>query len=307
MTSLLFSRFRIGLKSFLKVLLCPAGLIFRPQTNGPLVLMYHRVNSIPFKKLGPVSRELTVPIAAFEDQMLYLKSHGYKSVSLAALALMLEGKAPLDRKSVLITFDDGYEDNLLDAAPLLRKQEFGATVFAMSDHLGKGTADLWPLGDPDGNGKLMSGKQIAEWTRAGFELGSHTRSHPVLVQLDDAALWEELNGSREALEAISGLPVSALAYPGGEFDLRVEKMALKAGYRLCFTTKSGRSGVGSSLTSIRRVEVSASDNSLVFRIKMAGLLDWTGFRDSGPYRSFLRALHRFVIAASKLFKRRGAH
>jgi peptidoglycan/xylan/chitin deacetylase (PgdA/CDA1 family) len=298
MTSLAFSRFRIRLKSTLKVLLCPIGFVFRPRKNGPLVLMYHRVNAIAFDHLGPVSRELTVPVDAFRDQLNFLKSSGYRGLSLQEFGDMIEGKAPLDVKSVLITFDDGYADNLQVAAPVLQASGFGATVFVMSDHLGKNNSDIWPLGDPGPNGDLMDAKQLVEWTKAGFEVGSHTKTHPVLIHLSDGQLNEELHGSSLALEALVGSPVTALAYPGGEYDSRVEDVAVRSGYRTCFTTKAGRSVVGEKLTSIRRVEVSASDSALVFRIKMAGLLDWMGFRDSAVYRGFLRAIHRILVAAS---------
>jgi peptidoglycan/xylan/chitin deacetylase (PgdA/CDA1 family) len=298
MTSLAFSKFRIRLKSTLKVLLCPIGLVFRPRKNGPLVLMYHRVNAIAFHDLGPVSRELTVPEDAFREQLNFLKSSGYRSVSLQEFGDMIEGKTPLDVKSLLITFDDGYADNLQVAAPVLQASGFGATVFVMSEHLGKNNSDIWPLGDPGPNGDLMDANQLLDWARAGFEIGSHTRTHPVLVHLNDDQLREELHGSRMALEALLGSPINALAYPGGEYDPRVEEMAGQSGYRTCFTTKAGRSAIGDRLTSIRRVEVSASDTAMVFKIKIAGLLDWMGFRDSPAYRGFLRAIHRALVAVS---------
>jgi len=292
------SRFRLGLKLGLKHVLAPVGLVLR-RPAGQRVLFYHRVNSHDFARLGLVSRELSVPPARFARQMNWLATHGYRTLRLEEFHRIMTGRAPADPKAVLLTFDDGYADNLEFAAPVLARHGFTAVLFPVSGLIGADNR-VWPMSDPEGLGLFMDGAQLAAWLDAGNEIGSHTCSHPVLTQIDDRALATELRDSRAELSAAFGQPCDAIAYPGGDVDGRVARATLGSGYTMGFTTRSGRNPPGSDLMRLCRTEVSRSDSQLIFVLKMRGIFDWLGVRDTVAYRNFMRFSNRlFARAASK--------
>jgi peptidoglycan/xylan/chitin deacetylase (PgdA/CDA1 family) len=295
MSGTALSTARIRLKLVLKTLLAFPGWLIPGQRPMVRVLFYHRVNPYPFDQLGPVSRELTVTPPAFAWQLGHLAAKGYRVIGLAEFEQMIAGTRSLDSNSVLITFDDGYEDNLLFAAPLLRAARCPAVVFAVADLLGRCTADVWPDADPPKLGKFLTADQLRALEADGIEIASHTVTHPLLTHLPPDELDHELSASRARLEAIVGHPVTALAYPRGDFDERVVSAARAAGYSTAFTTETGAIVKGFRPLVLRRTEVSASDSRFVFRMKLAGRLDWLAFKDSAPARRFLAATNRLLL------------
>lgn len=299
--ALALSASHIGLKRWLKTLLAGPGLLLRSRRPGLRVLMYHRVNPYPFECLGPVSRAISIRPETFERQLRYLAENGYRTSSLDEFSRMMRGERPLDRKAILITFDDGYEDNLRWAAPLLRRYGFTATVFVVSDFLGRSTGAVWPHGDPEPYGGFLSPDQLRELAAGGLEVGSHTSSHPLLTGLAPDALEAELGLSRARLEALLAERVVAIAYPGGDFDAATQSAASRGGYVLGFTTIPGINRPGGALTALARTEVSASDSFFVFRMKIAGALDFLSFKESPRMRAFIGAINRCLLplAAAK--------
>ena len=286
---------RIRLKLVLKTLLALPGWVMPKQPPMVRVLFYHRVNPYPFDQLGPVSRELTVKPAAFAWQLGHLAARGYRVIGLVEFEQVIAGTRPADPKSILITFDDGYEDNLLFAAPLLRTARCPAVVFAVSDLLGRCTADVWPDADPPELGRFLSREQLLALEVDGIEIASHTVTHPLLTHLPSDELDRELSASRAQLEAIIGHPVTALAYPRGDFDERVLSAARAAGYTTAFTTETGAVAPGFRALALRRTEVSASDSRFVFRMKLAGALDWLALKDSAPVRRLIAGINRLLL------------
>ena len=291
------SRTRIAVKVILKHMLAPIGLFVRAP-KGLRVLFYHRVNTYDFKALGLVSREITVPRERFERQLRYLSKRGYRSITLAECRDMLAGKIPMDPKAVLLTFDDGYDDNLSDAAPILAKYGFTATVFPVLEQVGKNNT-CWPMADAEGLGDFMSSDRLKLWLDAGHEIGSHTLTHPILTHIDEDQLTRELAGSRTGFEALLGRPCISVAYPNGDVDTRVAQAAADAGYALGFTTRSGTNPAGSPTTQLKRTEVSVSDTDLIFALKMRGMFDWLGVRDTVFYRNVMRVLNKALRAMTR--------
>lgn len=289
-TGLRQSRLRIALKIVLKYLLSPIGMVLRP-TPGLRVLFYHRVNTHRFEALGLVSREVTVPKDAFKAQMAYLAEHGFRTLTLAQAEAMLAGEVPFDPKAVLITFDDGYRDNLDVAAPILAKHGFRATVFPVLNLIGKDNRP-WPMSDPEPLGQFMDDKDLRAWLAEGHDMGSHTLTHPILTHVDDETLVAELEQSRIGFESRFDRPCTAVAYPRGDVDARVVRAARQAGYRCGLTITSGSNPVGTDPFLVKRTEVSASDTNFIFRLKMNGTYDWLGVRDSKVYRKIMRMFHR---------------
>jgi peptidoglycan/xylan/chitin deacetylase (PgdA/CDA1 family) len=290
---------RIWLKRWLKTALAVPGVLAMGQQPAIRCLFYHRINPYPFSSLGPVSREISISPEEFEWQIRYLAENGHRSITLAQFHAWLCGDAPIDDKSILITFDDGYEDNLSWAAPILKRHGFSATVFVVTDFLGSDTRSVWPHADPPAQGRFLSPEQLCHWRDLGFEIGSHTLDHPLLTRLSPGDLFEQLSRSRHKLEALLGASVFALAYPGGDFNRDVEDAAAAAGYLLGFTTIPGRNPRGSRPFALRRTEVSASDSRFVFRMKMAGHLDWLWLKECSFVRAALRLANRALMPLVK--------
>lgn len=284
---------RILLKRTLKGLLGVLGLVL-PRRTGLRVLFYHRVNDHPFAALGPVSREISVGSSAFAAQLGLLRRRGFRSLSVADFEAMLSGRVPVDPKAILITFDDGYADNIEVAAPLLAAHGFSAVVFVVPELIGRENGEVWADADPPGLGRFLDLDGLARLRGLGIEIASHTLTHPLLTTITPEACRHELAGSRTAVGALTGALPIALAYPGGDFDAAVQARAGEAGYRLAFTTIPGVNLPGSPPLALRRTEVSASDGAFVFTLKIAGALDWLAFKEAAWMRRLLRAANRVM-------------
>jgi peptidoglycan/xylan/chitin deacetylase (PgdA/CDA1 family) len=174
---------------------------------------------------------LSTTPARFASQLRLLKRRGYRGVTFSELVAGGEGKR------VAITFDDAYRSVGRLAKPLLDEAGYPATVFVPSDLAGGGAPAAWPgvdrwLGGPHEHELIPhSWAELRAFADEGWEIGSHTRSHPRLTTLDDERLDGELRGSRQRCEKELGRPCTSIAYPYGDYDSRVSAAAERAGYR----------------------------------------------------------------------------
>ncbi|WP_338449713.1 polysaccharide deacetylase family protein [Niallia oryzisoli] len=186
--------------------------------RGIPILVYHWIDEYN----GTGQKELYVTPKNFEEQMKYLRDHGYT---------LLTFEQWIDRnkvnKPIFITFDDGYKDNL-NAFQILKKLQTrkfkpAATIFVISEFIG-------------GIGRLTSA-DIKMLTESGLiSIQSHTATHPDLTKREK--LEFELGESKEEIENITGKPVIALAYPYGSFNSTVVEEAKKY-YQFGLTTTPG--------------------------------------------------------------------
>lgn len=189
-----------------------------------LVLCYHAVS-----ERFPAA--LSVTPEAFERQLHLLARAGYRGATFADAV-----KAP-SRRTVAITFDDAYLSVLRLAKPLLDAVGFPAAVYAPTAYLDTPERPLswagieqWHGGEHERELLPMSWDQLGELAEAGWEVGSHTRTHPHLTRIDDEGLRDELVESRATVEERLGRPCATLAYPYGDHDERVVAAAGAAGY-----------------------------------------------------------------------------
>jgi peptidoglycan/xylan/chitin deacetylase (PgdA/CDA1 family) len=174
---------------------------------------------------------LSVVPERFEAQLRYLAGRGYTGVTFSEAVRRGPGAAV-----VAVTFDDAYTSVLEIGLPILDRLGWPATVFVPTRFPGTGEPlswdgiDQWVGGPHEHELACLSWDQLHGLAERGWEVGSHTRSHPHLTALDDAELRDELTRSREECAEAMGLPCASVAYPYGDVDARVTAAAGAAGY-----------------------------------------------------------------------------
>jgi peptidoglycan/xylan/chitin deacetylase (PgdA/CDA1 family) len=168
---------------------------------------------------------------------------------------------------VLLTFDDGYQDNLELALPILQEQGFTATVFPV---LGLRARRTWWDAEPALHAPLLSPAEMRTLEAEGIELGSHTLDHRRLTRLGDRELRDELARSRDALGAIAARPLPVLAYPYGDVDRRVKQAARESGYGAALSVHTGPLRLGADPFEIRRVCVTNSASPAYLALALSG-------------------------------------
>jgi peptidoglycan/xylan/chitin deacetylase (PgdA/CDA1 family) len=193
--------------------------------NDLLVLCYHAVSPS-----WPAT--LSVTPDALESQLSSLSQAGYRGVRFSdALDDKLGGRV------VSITFDDNYRSVLELAKPILDRHGYPGTIFVPTDWPGQSRPMLWQgvdhwLGTPHEHElKALGWEELRTLADAGWEIGSHTCSHPYLPDLDETTLSYELRDSKARIEAELSQPCISLAYPYGGVDARVVDATRQAGYR----------------------------------------------------------------------------
>jgi peptidoglycan/xylan/chitin deacetylase (PgdA/CDA1 family) len=230
----------------------------RADTSGIRFLFYHRVSDD--------RDELAVTPARFQDQMAFLAREGYRVTDVVGAVDLLAGGEPLSRV-VCLSFDDGYRDVAENALPVLAAHGFRATVFLATGVI-DGTAPLsWYEHQPP----LLGWDEIAGLDRAGtLTFEAHTVTHPNLLALDEADARREISGSKVALEARLGRPVSGFCYPAGLFGPRERELVAQAGFRIAVSCEPGVNSATTDRLALRRIQIDARDRLLDFRAKLGG-------------------------------------
>jgi peptidoglycan/xylan/chitin deacetylase (PgdA/CDA1 family) len=241
-----------------------ARLLHAHTPPGSLVLMYHSV--VPGS--GTAAWRYAVSMQRFRTQLDILQNEGWHTHTLAELAAQA-----LPARSVVITFDDGYQDNYA-AFEELAQRGMRASWFVVSRDIGAHSA--WH--DP---GKaqvpMLDAAQLRTMHAAGMEIGAHSHSHRRLTECDDATLAAELSQSKTILEDILSAPVTSLAYPYGVYDARVVAAARDAGYRAACITRTGWAQHVDDPLQIRRLSIYADDTPGRFARKLVfadNAVDW---------------------------------
>lgn len=194
------------------------------------ILMYHRI--APAEEARDARRDLVVTPDEFARQMEALARSGWHSITLATLAHDLAAKSTPPSRTFVVTIDDGRDDGLTHAAPILRRHGFRATYFVVAGRIGK-----------PGH---MTAAQLRTLTAAGDEIADHTTSHVPLAGQDRAALHHEICDAAETIGASTGHRPETFAYPFGKVD-EAAAAAVRAcpGIMLAVTTQRG---IGESWT-----------------------------------------------------------
>jgi peptidoglycan/xylan/chitin deacetylase (PgdA/CDA1 family) len=223
----------------------------RPVTPVP-ILMYHvigdpRPGTAPYPELFVRSRD-------FAGQMRWLARHGYRPVTLRAVWDHWHRGAPLPRKPIVVSFDDGYRSVAHAALPPMRERGWPGV-------LNLTVKNLRVAGG-------LSERQIRRLIAAGWEIAAHTVTHPDLTSLDDRELAAEVAGSRRKLRRLFGVPVEFFCYPSGRYDATVIAAVRRAGFLGATTTLEGLATPGKPFE-LRRVRVNRSDGVAGFAANLA--------------------------------------
>jgi peptidoglycan/xylan/chitin deacetylase (PgdA/CDA1 family) len=188
------------------------------RTNDLTILMYHAISSPACKALPRTSSiEHAVKARDFHAQLDTIVDGGYRAIKLDDLDRPAAGP-----KSLMITFDDGHESDLIVAAPELARRDLHAIFFVVWSYLGR----------PG----YLSRDQVLALRADGFEIGSHGLTHARLTQISPAEASNELLESKRRFEDLLQEPIAALALPGGRYNDAVLEAAWAAGYRRVMTS-----------------------------------------------------------------------
>jgi peptidoglycan/xylan/chitin deacetylase (PgdA/CDA1 family) len=226
------------------------------------ILNYHNIASVP---PGMTMSKLYVSPEHFDRQLWWLRRVGLTGVTLTdGLRRLRLGD---NHGCVALTFDDGYADNVTNALPRLREYGFGATCFVVSERLG--SYNSWDAEAVGGSKALMTTEQLATWTEAGFEIGSHTCTHPNLTTRSRGEVMDELVNSRQALRSLIGASVPTFCYPYGAYDAETIACVARAGYRFAVTARRGRAHRDDNPLALPRISVNGNKGTLRFLLKAA--------------------------------------
>jgi peptidoglycan/xylan/chitin deacetylase (PgdA/CDA1 family) len=206
----------------------------------------------------------------FERGIRFLHDEGYATIS---SSVTFDPDYNREDKSVMLTFDDGYEDFYLNALPILKKYGFTACVFIITGYIGKQSE--WDYNWGRFKKRHLSGEEILVLSKAGFEIGSHTVNHPDLTKIPRRYLNYELRVSKETLEDKLGKRVEFLSYPFGRYNRLVQDEAERAGYKKAFTLSGNLTRKICDSFSIPRMGIYLLDSPLSLKIKLdKGKLFW---------------------------------
>lgn len=194
-----------------------------PHDRPVPILMYHVIKAPP---LGTPYPELWVKPADFKRQMAWLAENGFTGITMAQLFKYWDQGFKLPAKPVVISFDDGYPSHAKHARPVLAAHHWPGVLFLETGN----------VGNPESGFTVA---MVRELIAAGWEIDSHTITHPDLTTLDDAELRRELVGSRTKIKRMFGQPAQFFAYPAGKYDAGVVAAVKAAGYKAAVTEIEG--------------------------------------------------------------------
>lgn len=244
---------------------------WRPAVSDryPRILMYHMVSE---HRPGAKFNKLRVTPANFAQQMAMMVRSGYQFFTMSELVTRWQA-GTLPKKALAITFDDGYQDNLTQALPILQQYQVPATIYVVVDrhdndwsthkkaHHNTGELMHEPkLSDADLKAMVASGL---------IEIGGHTMTHANLNAIDEPTQHWELAESRRQLQHQTGQPIDSFAYPFGIYTQKDAILAEQLGYRHAVTTVEGIDDAERpDFFQLKRIKISGKDNLYAVKLRL---------------------------------------
>lgn len=217
--------------------------------NYANILCFHRVNDYN-------SDSLTTRVDLFDELMGIIRSE-YNPISLQTLLMKLKTGEFFAPNTVAITFDDGYKDNFLHAAPILKKYKLPATFFVTSGYINSERVFPWDEESPVKH-SMMTWDEVRELVKMGFDIGGHTVNHIDLGKATIEEAKKEIIGCKEKIEKEIGRKVSEFAFPFGRANAirdEVLDVVRKTGFDCCCSSYGGKVTAGSDPYKLERVSM----------------------------------------------------
>jgi peptidoglycan/xylan/chitin deacetylase (PgdA/CDA1 family) len=244
------------------------GLKSRPRVP---ILMYHSISENLFAKSHPYYQINTSP-NVFARQMRWLRRNGYRTMNLTEMLAAMETGQDLS-KTVVITFDDGYQDFYTDALPVMKQCGFTATIFLATDRI-----QDWAVRIEGAD--YLTWREVRELHAEGIHFGSHTVTHPDLRSLEPEQIDYELGYSKETIEQKLGVQVESFSYPFAfpeedrDFTHFLSDALENHGFENGVSTILGRAGRKGNKFFLPRLPVNSWDDARLLRAKLEGGYDW---------------------------------
>lgn len=224
--------------------------LFHREKDGVPILTYHQVNDID-------QNADTLTVEQFDAQMKYLAEGGYNVITPNELLDAWEGKSTLPANPVIITFDDAHIDIYKNVFPILQKYKLRATFFLVTDYV-----NLYP--------NYITWEQAREMQASGLaDIESHTLNNRPMTEIYSRdKLWDQLYGSKQAIEWYLKKPANFIAYPDGKYTVEAESISKEAGYRAGFTLDYGLAHQNPQHYVLDRIPVYGSNSHTLFRFKL---------------------------------------
>lgn len=229
-----------------RVVVRHAARRLRHHSASVPILEYHVIG---FHPVGSPLEGLYVTPSELRTQVAWLADHGWHSVGLGAVARYWRFGVPLPPKPVVFSFDDGYAGDWRYALPILHARHFAGVLNLQ-------IGNIVPL-------------HVRQLIRAGWEIDSHTFTHPDLRRLSDAQILREIVTSRRWIQRTYGIPVPAFCYPVGLYDARSVRAVQLGGYLLAETEHQGWASPAQGRLTLSRIRVTPTTG-------VAGLAAWLG-------------------------------
>jgi peptidoglycan/xylan/chitin deacetylase (PgdA/CDA1 family) len=275
------------------------------------ILMYHSISQDLEENIAPYYRTVTSP-DVFRQHMELLRSEGYQTVTLSTGVEMLKssmGVPTVERiaktnaacdKPIVLTFDDGFRDFYTTAFPILQRYGLSATVFLPTAFIGEEPRQFKSR-------NCMTWDEIRELHDMGIKFGSHTMTHPRLVDLDWVEIEKELRDSKSEIERRLSTPIRTFAYPYAFpqadtlFVGRLSRLLGHCGYECCVTTKVERARAIEYPFVLPRLPVNSWDDSQLLQAKLMGAYDWVGVP-----QDFVKYCRQWFETSRRIFFRRSS-
>jgi peptidoglycan/xylan/chitin deacetylase (PgdA/CDA1 family) len=236
-----------------------------------LTLSYHIINKT-------ISDKIAIREEAFEQQLAYLRTHGYSVLSLAQAIADLDGDWQAPGRSVLLTFDDGYADTAQVALPRLQAYGMRATLFVITGYIGQ--SNRWNT-RACYDALHMTWDELRHWHEKGGDLGGHSHLHHCMTRLSVDELQETVERNKRLLEKETGITPRAFAYPYGRFNQAVIDV-VRQHYAVAFATDGGAWDASANRYAINRLTVSPAWSVEEFARQLRTIVSRNDALESGP-------------------------
>lgn len=223
--------------------------------NTATILIYHLVDNIPKYSISPKN---------FENQIRYLNSKK-KVIPLTELVSNIKNNKKNPKGSIIITFDDGYKNNYVNAYPVLKKYNMPFTIFLATDYIGH-NKKKWE------GYEMLSWEDVKEMAKNNVSFGAHTCSHCKLTDVSQEVATKEIIESKHIIENKIGKKIDFFSFPYGRrgcYSEKIKQILKENGFECAVTANYGKNYLGSDLFELKRIGV--NEPLWTFKYNVSGI------------------------------------